>query len=54
MIYVSVIILGNIFNDIIDFDKLDRDKFELSLKIILLKDFIEEFSSIICLFVVDK
>ena len=46
-IYASAITLGNIFNDIIDLDKLDRDKLELSLKTISLKDFTEELSSII-------
>lgn len=54
MIYVSVIMLGNIFNDIIDMDKFECDKLELLLKMVLLCDFIEEFSFIICLLVVDK
>ena len=53
-IYASAITLGNIFNDIIDLDKLDRDKLELSLKTISLKDFTEELSSIIRLLAADK
>ena len=53
-IYASAITLGNIFNDIIDLDKLDRDKLELSLKTVSLKDFTEELSSIIQLLAKDK
>ena len=53
-IYASAITLGNIFNDIIDLDKLDRDKLELSLKTISLKDFTEGLSSIIRLLAADK
>ena len=53
-IYASAITLGNIFNDIIDLDKLDRDKLELSLKTISLKDFTDELSSIIRLLAGDK
>jgi two-component system aerobic respiration control sensor histidine kinase ArcB len=53
-IYASAITLGNIFNDIIDLDKLGRDKLELSLKTISLKDFTEELSSIIRLLAGDK
>ncbi|MDC8832556.1 aerobic respiration two-component sensor histidine kinase ArcB [Alteromonas gilva] len=53
-IYASAITLGNIFNDIIDLDKLDRDKLELSLKTVSLRDFTEELSSIIQLLARDK
>ncbi|WP_334031962.1 aerobic respiration two-component sensor histidine kinase ArcB [Alteromonas sp. P256] len=53
-IYASAITLGNIFNDIIDLDKLGRDKLELSLKTISLQDFTEELSSIIRLLAGDK
>ncbi|MEW9797140.1 aerobic respiration two-component sensor histidine kinase ArcB [Alteromonas sp. CYL-A6] len=53
-IYASAITLGNIFNDIIDLDKLDRDKLELSLKTVSLRDFTEELSSIIDLLARDK
>ena len=53
-IYASGITLGNIFNDIIDLDRLDRDKLELSLKTISLKDFTSELSSIIELLTDDK
>ncbi|HCB08780.1 aerobic respiration two-component sensor histidine kinase ArcB [Alteromonas alba] len=53
-IYASAITLGNIFNDIIDLDKLDRDKLELSLKTVSLRDFTEELSSIIRLLAKDK
>ena len=53
-IYASAITLGNIFNDIIDLDKLGRDKLELSLKTLSLKDFTEELSSIIRLLAGDK
>ncbi|MFC3092628.1 aerobic respiration two-component sensor histidine kinase ArcB [Alteromonas sediminis] len=53
-IYASAITLGNIFNDIIDLDKLDRDKVELSPKTISIKDFTEELSSIIRLLAADK
>jgi two-component system aerobic respiration control sensor histidine kinase ArcB len=53
-IYASGITLGNIFNDIIDLDKLDRERLELSLKTLSLKDFTAELSSIIELLVADK
>ncbi|GGO69045.1 aerobic respiration two-component sensor histidine kinase ArcB [Bowmanella pacifica] len=53
-IYASAITLGNIFNDIIDIDKLGRDKLELALKTVSLKDFFSELSSIIQLLVADK
>ncbi len=53
-IYASAITLGNIFNDIVDLDKLDRDKLELSLKTVSLRDFTEELSSIIRLLAADK
>ena len=53
-IYASAITLGNIFNDIIDLDKLDRDKLELSLKTVSLRDFTDELSSIIRLLAKDK
>jgi two-component system aerobic respiration control sensor histidine kinase ArcB len=53
-IYASAITLGNIFNDIVDLDKLDRDKLELSLKTVSLRDFTEELSSIIRLLASDK
>lgn len=53
-IYASAITLGNIFNDIIDLDKLDRDKLELSLKTVSLRDFTQELASIIKLLAADK
>jgi two-component system aerobic respiration control sensor histidine kinase ArcB len=53
-IYASAITLGNIFNDIIDLDKLDRDKLELSLKTISLKGFTEELTIIFPLLAGDK
>lgn len=53
-IYASAITLGNIFNDIVDLDKLDRDKLELSLKTVSLRDFTEELSSIVKLLAIDK
>ncbi|WJG08877.1 aerobic respiration two-component sensor histidine kinase ArcB [Aliiglaciecola sp. LCG003] len=53
-IYASAITLGNIFNDIIDLDKLDRDRLELSLKTVSLKEFTNELSSIIQLLAADK
>ncbi|WP_412972415.1 aerobic respiration two-component sensor histidine kinase ArcB [Glaciecola sp. MF2-115] len=53
-IYASGITLGNIFNDIIDLDKLDRDKIEIDLKTINLRDFTNEISSIIRLLAQDK
>lgn len=53
-IYASGITLGNIFNDIIDLDKLDRDRLELSLKTVALGDFTAELSSIIALLAKDK
>lgn len=53
-IYASATTLGNIFNDIIDLDKLDRDKLELSLKTVSIKDFTRELSSIIELLAADK
>ncbi|MDF2178498.1 aerobic respiration two-component sensor histidine kinase ArcB [Aliiglaciecola sp. CAU 1673] len=53
-IYASAITLGNIFNDIIDLDKLGRDRLELALKTVSLRDFFDELSSIIKLLVADK
>ncbi|MCC2617426.1 aerobic respiration two-component sensor histidine kinase ArcB [Aestuariibacter halophilus] len=53
-IYASAITLGNIFNDIIDLDKLDRDRLELQLKTVNLKEFTQEISSIIELLAADK
>ena len=53
-IYASAITLGNIFNDIIDLDKLGRDRLELSLKTVSLKEFTTELSSIIELLAADK
>jgi two-component system aerobic respiration control sensor histidine kinase ArcB len=53
-IYASAITLGNIFNDIIDLDKLGRDRLELSLKTISLKEFTQEIGSIIELVAADK
>lgn len=53
-IYASGITLGNIFNDIIDLDKLDRDRLELSLKTVSLKDFTTEIASIVELLTADK
>jgi two-component system aerobic respiration control sensor histidine kinase ArcB len=53
-IYASGITLGNIFNDIIDLDRLDRDRLELSLKTVSVKDFTQELGSIIELLAGDK
>jgi two-component system aerobic respiration control sensor histidine kinase ArcB len=53
-IYASGITLGNIFNDLIDLDRLDRDRLELSLKTVSVKDFTNELSSIIELLTADK
>lgn len=53
-IYASGITLGNIFNDIIDLDRLDRDRLELSLKTVSIRDFTNELSSIIELLAADK
>ncbi|MGQ8365287.1 aerobic respiration two-component sensor histidine kinase ArcB [Glaciecola sp. 1036] len=53
-IYASAITLGNIFNDIIDLDKLDRDKVEIQLKSVNTKNFVNEIASIIKLLAVDK
>jgi two-component system aerobic respiration control sensor histidine kinase ArcB len=53
-IYASGITLGNIFNDIIDLDRLDRDRLELSLKTVSLMDFTKELTSIIELLADDK
>ena len=53
-IYASAITLGNIFNDIIDLDKLDRERLELSLKTVSLHDFTKELSSIVELLAADK
>lgn len=53
-IYASAITLGNIFNDIIDLDRLDRDKLELSLKTVSLNEFTDELASIIRLLAADK
>ncbi|WP_299080136.1 aerobic respiration two-component sensor histidine kinase ArcB [uncultured Paraglaciecola sp.] len=53
-IYASGITLGNIFNDIIDLDRLDRDRLELSLKTVSIKEFTQELSSIIELLAKDK
>ena len=53
-VYASAITLGNIFNDIIDLDKLDRDKIELSYKTFSLSKFTDELSSVIELLAADK
>ncbi|GAA0859739.1 aerobic respiration two-component sensor histidine kinase ArcB [Aliiglaciecola litoralis] len=53
-IYASAITLGNIFNDIVDLDKLDRDRLELSLKTVSLTEFTNELASIIQLLAADK
>lgn len=53
-IYASGITLGNIFNDIIDLDKLDRDRLELSLKTVSIREFTKELGSIIELLANDK
>jgi two-component system aerobic respiration control sensor histidine kinase ArcB len=53
-IYASGITLGNIFNDIIDLDRLGRDRLELSLKTVSIKDFTQELGSIIELLANDK
>ncbi len=53
-IYASAITLGNIFNDIIDLDKLDRDKVEIQLKTVNSANFISEIASIIRLLAADK
>ncbi|MBE1300059.1 MAG: aerobic respiration two-component sensor histidine kinase ArcB [Alteromonadaceae bacterium] len=53
-IYASAITLGNIFNDIIDLDKLERDRLELQLKTVSLKEFSVELGSIIELLAADK
>ena len=53
-VYASAIALGNIFNDIIDLDKLERDRLELSLKTVSLRDFASEVGSVIELLAADK
>ncbi|MDT0596001.1 aerobic respiration two-component sensor histidine kinase ArcB [Glaciecola petra] len=53
-IYASAITLGNIFNDIIDLDKLDREKVEIQIKTVTTMSFINEISSIIKLLASDK
>ncbi len=53
-IYASAITLGNIFNDIIDLDKLDRDKVEIQLKTVNTRNFVNELASIIKLLAADK
>lgn len=46
-IYASGITLGNIFNDIIDLDKLERDKVEIQTKTVNTANFVNEIASII-------
>ncbi len=53
-IYASAITLGNIFNDIIDLDKLDRDKVEIQYKTVNTTNFVNELASIIKLLAADK
>ena len=53
-IYASAITLGNIFNDIIDLDKLDRDKVEMQYKTVNTTNFVNEIGSIIKLLAADK
>ena len=53
-IYASAITLGNIFNDIIDLDKLERERLDFSLKTVSPKDFAKEIGSIIELLAADK
>lgn len=53
-IYASAITLGNIFNDIVDLDKLERERLDFSLKTVSPKDFAKEIGSIIELLSADK
>lgn len=53
-IYASAITLGNIFNDIIDLDKLDRNKVEIQYKTVNTTNFVNEIGSIIKLLAADK
>ncbi len=53
-IYASSITLGNIFNDIVDLDKLDRDKVEIDLKTVNMREFTNEISSIVSLLAQEK
>jgi two-component system aerobic respiration control sensor histidine kinase ArcB len=53
-IYASAITLGNIFNDIIDLDKLDRDKVEIQTKTVNTANFMNELASIIKLLAADR
>ena len=45
-IHISAITLGNIFNDIVDLDKLDRRRFDLVSEKIDLKDFLSDLQSL--------
>ena len=53
-IYASAITLGNIFNDIIDLDKLDRNKVVMQYKTVSTVNFMNELASIIKLLASDK
>lgn len=53
-IYASATTLGNIFNDIIDIDKLEREKLELFLKTVSVRTFVNEISSVIKLMAEEK
>lgn len=53
-IYASATTLGNIFNDIIDIDKLEREKLELFLKTVSVRSFVNEISSVIKLMAEEK
>jgi len=45
-IHISAITLGNIFNDIVDLDKLDRRRFDLVREKVELKDFLSDLQSL--------
>ncbi|MDN4501982.1 aerobic respiration two-component sensor histidine kinase ArcB [Alteromonadaceae bacterium BrNp21-10] len=53
-IYTSAITLGNIFNDIVDLDKLGRDRLELAPESIELKALFEQLHSVVELLAHDK
>ena len=53
-IYTCAISLGNIFNDIIDLDKLERNRLELTSESINLPEFIDELESVTELLCAEK
>jgi|SRR5574344_93475 two-component system, OmpR family, aerobic respiration control sensor histidine kinase ArcB len=53
-INVSAVTLGNIFNDVIDLNKMERQTFNIVLSCIRWKDFVEDLETLACLMTEQK